>query len=131
MDVSLVVPAGPQVKSSSRPGASGKIIQIEFPQLREACCDTFWSPRFFHLVDQHNHCAAGYILTAALSAEDLYKEKHAHRPVPRACIDQAFAREVRFQFRKPEKPQRPDAWLWQCFHNLVIERPEKFQGSPR
>ena len=129
-DLTVTLPARTG-NTAARPGASGKIIQVEFPQLREACCDTFWSPRFFHLVDPQLHCPAGYILAAALSAEALYQEKHAHRPVPRACVDQALAREVYFQFRRNRKFDRPEAALWTCFHNLVIERPERFQGSTR
>lgn len=128
MDLPALPSPVQQVNLKYRPGASGKIIQVEFPQLREACCDTYWSPRFFHLVDEKLHCPAGYLLRAALSAEYLYRERHGHRPVPRACVDRAFAAEVYFQFRRNVKFHRPAAALWTCFHNLVLERPEKFQG---
>jgi hypothetical protein len=131
MDVREIVATAQLFTSAVRPGASGKIIQKEFPQLREACCDTYWSPRFFHLVNAQLECPAGYVLAAALSAEKLYQEKHTHRPVSRACLDRAFAAEVYYHFRRGRKFSRPAAALWTCFHNLIIERPEKLQGSPR
>lgn len=131
MDVAILPSPGEYINRIARPGASGKIIQKEFPQLREACVDTYWSPRFFHLVDAKLGCPAGYILAAAISAEDLYQARHAHRPVPRACLDRGFAAEVYYHFRRGRQFTRPAAALWTCFHNLVIERPEKLQGVHR
>lgn len=124
------LPARP-VNTHARPGASGKIIQKEFPQLREACCDTFWSPRFFHLVNEKLECPAGYVLAGALSAEKLYQDRFVHRPVSRACMDQVFSTEVYYHFRRGRKFTRPAAALWTCFHNLVVERPEKVFGGSR
>jgi len=81
-------------------------------------------------------CPAGYVLHGCLRGAEVFAERHSHRLMVlkdavseqaslHKMLDQPFANEVWWQFRRHPIPQKPAAWIWKCLVNLAIERPEK------
>lgn len=128
MDLPIIPQHVAAVYRSGRPSRSASILATEWPLTLAAGAETYWQNRSFALVMPDGTCTAGYLLAACLAMQQLYAEKHVHRPVTTSQMDRAAAREIRYQWSHGRRWRRPEAALYTSLLNLVVERPEKFQG---
>lgn len=114
-----------------RPGGAATLLSRDWPAVYAASIETYWDPETFGLVDPQNHCRAGYILAACVHAERLVMLHLGHRRIQHVTIDLALAREIRYQWHRDRRPERPCAFIFKCLCNLVVERPERFFNASR